>query len=214
MIFNQYVIWCINFVVLLIPHESFALDLTIDIDSIDGIDVWDLAIEENVNYPIVPQQMQSQISQHIKTQYEYLKSKGYSIKLIRNNEVLMITIPIDSLFRTNMYNYIKKSGEESLCPLIQYLKIKEMYRMILAVHHDDTLSSESADILTYERVLYLIDWLSSKTANANDVIPYSMGNAYPITSDKSSYGREKNRRLEIFIVPGKTMLELADEKKL
>ena len=41
-----------------------------------------------------------------------------------------------------------------------------------------------------------------------------MGNDELLTSDKSKKGQKMNRRLEIYIIPGKLMIELATENKL
>ena len=77
------------------------------------------------------------------------------------------------------------------------------------MHHDETLNSSQADEITHKRVFKLIDEIAEMTPNASYVIPYSMGNSYPITKNSL-----KNKRLEIFILPGQTMLELAIENKI
>ena len=68
--------------------------------------------------------------------------------------------------------------------------------------------------MTYERVLSIVEWSQKKHQNAKYIIPYSMGNDELLTSDKSKKGQKMNRRLEIYIIPGKLMIELATENKL
>lgn len=202
------------FIVLLSSFiKSFSFDL-VEPKTSEDIDLWELTIEQNVNYPVVPKDLQSQINHVVESQYNKLKKYGYNIKLIRNNDVIMLTIPMDELFNGNNYRKVKKGGERILKPLIDLFKVKELFRVVISGHHDVSLSKTESNYITEERVLTISDWLIDMTSNASNIIPYSMGNEFPITHDTSNAGRKKNRRLEIYIIPGKTMLELAKDNKL
>lgn len=197
-----------------------AFELIEDIDP-DDVDVWELTIEENINYPKIPEDVSKKIKSLIKGQYSQLqlaykdlKKQGVDVRLIRSDEVIKVTMPADVFFGKNAYNFNTKNGEKYLEPILQYLRIKEFYRVIVAIHHDNSITDNEARELTYNRVLSLTDWLSYRSANAHGVVPYSMGYDYPITKDNSSKGRTKNRRVEIFILPGKIMIDLAKENKL
>ena len=193
--------------------KSFSFDL-VEPKTSEDIDLWELTIEQNVNYPVVPKDLQSQINHVVESQYNKLKKYGYNIKLIRNNDVIMLTITMDELFNGNNYREVKKGGERILKPLIDLFKVKELFRVVISGHHDVSLSKTESNYITEERVLTISDWLIDMTSNASNIIPYSMGNEFPITHDTSNAGRKKNRRLEIYIIPGKTMLELAKDNKL
>lgn len=199
---------------------SFAFDLTEDIDSAE-IDVWELTLEENISYPEIPNTVSKQIRPLIKQQYEQLQSfykqfrkQGFEVRLIRNDELIKITMPADSFFAKNSNNFNIKNGNKYWSAILGYLRITEFYRVIISMHHDNTTNDDAANDLTYKRVLAITDWLSLKTVNARNVIPYSMGNDYPLTKDNSSKSHAKNRRIEVFIFPGKTMIDLAKENKL
>ncbi len=200
-------------IVLLFSFKSFSFDL-VESKTSEDIDFWELTIEQNINYPIVPKDFQPQINRIVESKYNKLKKYGYNIKLIRNSDVIMLTIPMDELFNGNNYSEIKNGGERILNPLINLFKVKELFRVVISGHHDVSLSNDESNFITKERVLTISDWLIDKTTNASSVIPYSMGNEFPITHDTSNMGRKKNRRLEVYIIPGKTMLELAMENKL
>ena len=201
------VVYVLIIFLLFIPYDLYAFDLAVRAND-DERDVWELSIEENVNYPIIPFQLKPQIRSIIQDQYNKFCAQNYNVKLIRDNEAIMITIPISELFIENTTE-VEESFHKIIYILLPYLKIKEMYRIIFAMHHDETLNSSQADEITHKRVFKLIDEIAEMTPNASYVIPYSMGNSYPITKNSL-----KNKRLEIFILPGQTMLELAIENKL
>lgn len=180
----------------------------------DTVDVWELTFEENINYPPVPASVQSIVKKYIKKEYQNLQKKGFKVKLIRKDEAILISLPIDVFFKNNDVENILKSGEDNLKYFSNYLKIKELYRVVFCVHHDNSLNSEDADNLTNERVLTLVDWMINNCVNGNNVVPYSMGNEYPIASNMTKEGRKKNRRLDMYIFPGKTMIDIAKDNKL
>lgn len=204
----------VNLLILMIVVViSYSFDL-IENNDAEDINFEELSISENINYPIIPNELRSIIIKEIGSQYNQLKKTGYTVNLIRNNEVIQLTIPIDELFDSNSYLKIKDSGTLCLIPILKYLKVKQLYRIIISCHHDRSLTETEADFITKERVLTLADWLSTQSHNAQNVIAYYMGNEYPLVSDLSVKDRKKNRRLEIFLIPGKTMIELAKDNKL
>lgn len=184
------------------------------IEDSDSIDVWSLTVDENIKYPVVPNEVTNIVQCNIKKQYINLKKLGYNISLVRNNEAIMITIPIDNLFDSNTYNEISYQAKSYLEPILPFFRIKEMYRVVFLLHHDNSLCSKDADYITNERVLTLSEWFVSKCSNAKSLIPYSMGADFPIAAESTHKVNERNRRLEIFILPGQTMIDLAKDNKL
>lgn len=204
----------VNLLILMIVVViSYSFDL-IEYNDDEDINFEELSISENIKYPIIPNELRSIIIKEIGSQYNQLKKTGYTVNLIRNSEVIQLTISIDELFEPNSYSKIKDSGTLFLIPILKYLKVKQLYRIIISCHHDRSLTEAEADFITKERVLTLADWLSTQSHNAQNVIAYYMGNEYPLVSDLSVKDWKKNRRLEIFLIPGKTMIELAKENKL
>lgn len=193
------------------PSNIYSFNL---LEDTDEIDIWDLTFEESVLYPSVPSKISNEIKQNISREYSFLKKEGYNVKLVRNDDVILISIPIDYLFKVNSNEKILSSGERYLNPLLRYVRIKEMYRMLFCVHHDNTLDNTMADNITNERVLTLVDWMTLKNNNGKNIIPYSMGCDYPIALNSTKEGQNKNRRLDIYILPGKTMIDLALDNKL
>lgn len=199
-------------IALVFPYKGKAFNLFED-RHCSEINVWDLTIDDNIKYPSISNDVVSQIKNHIHNEEFYLKRLGYNTKLIRNGEVIMITIPIDKLYPNNTSNLQSHNCDKLIKPISRYIKIKGLYRIIYAVHHDNSLTSAIADSLTNSRVLEIVDYTSKYVANSESIIPYSMGNDFPLSS--TSKEKEKNnRRLEIFIIPGEILIELARENKL
>ena len=191
-----------------------AFDFTTEKD-IEEINVWDLDLEENISYPQIPVSISNDIAEYIGNQYKKLKKQGYNVSLVRNGQVIKIQIPTDNFFDINSIILNEKICSIYLSGIINtFLQIKDFYRVIFSMHHDNSLGGDEAEELTYERVLSIVEWSQKKHQNAKYIIPYSMGNDELLTSDKSKKGQKMNRRLEIYIIPGKLMIELATENKL
>ena len=62
----------------------------------------------------------------------------------------------------------------------------------------------------------LADWIKDNAACSDYVIPYAMGadDPLPNTPNNSVDNREKNRRLEIYLVPGKSMIRKSSRGQL
>ena len=209
---NNHIIFLILMLIMQTSH-CFAFEFTEDKD-IDEEDVWELNLEDNISYPSIPESLHSVIKKNIEKQYKNLKKQGYNVSQVRNDEVIKIVLSVDEIFKTNTSEVSAHNCEKYLNPIIPYLKITDLYRVIFTIHHDNSLNSSDADKLTQARVFSVIDWLQLKHQNAKNIIPYSMGNEDPITMDRSKKAQKKNRRLEIYIIPGKLMVELANENKL
>ena len=216
MIFNLLkkiaVILLLIIITLAFPNKSKAFNLFENEDCCE-IDVWDLTIDDNIKYPNLPVNVATQIKNHIHNEELHLKRLGYNTKLIRNDEVIMLNIPIDKLYPNNRTKLQPQNCDKLIKPLSRYLKIKGMYRIIYAVHHDNSSSSADADSITNIRVLEIVDYTGNYVANSATIIPYSMGNDFPL-SYITKENDKNNRRLEIFIIPGEILIELAAENQL
>ena len=57
-------------------------------------------------------------------------------------------------------------------------------------------------------------WLRHDVAGNVEIVPYALGSSDPLLPNNSTANRRSNRRIEIFIVPNKMMLEMAKSNKL
>lgn len=130
------------------------------------------------------------------------------VEFCRNKEVLLITIPADDLFGPNDTE-LKADVDKFLTPIRRYLKSPDMFRVLLVMHTDNTGSDEYRDRLTYERVNSVFDWFEDSGSNTSYLFSYAMGDEMPLMPNDTMEKRRKNRRLEIYLVPGTKMIEQA-----
>lgn len=136
-----------------------------------------------------------------------------TVEAFRNKEVLLITIPAHLLFAPNSTELSKNAGEY-LSPIRRYLKDPDMYRVMLVMHTDNTGSEPYREKLTTNRVNSVFDWFDESGSDTRYLFSYSLGDDMPLRPNDSMENRDKNRRLEIYLVPGTKMLEQAQKGKI
>ena len=88
------------------------------------------------------------------------------------------------------------------------LKNPGFYKMLLVMHSDNTGSPTYTLNLTRQRVNAVYDWFD-ENGSVDYVVPYALGETDPLVDNNSVENRKTNRRLEIYLVPEKTMLQQA-----
>lgn len=136
-----------------------------------------------------------------------------SVEAYRNKEVLLITIPAHLLFAPNMTE-LKANAAEYLSPIKRYLKDPDMYRVLIVMHTDNTGSVEYRDQLTADRVNSVFDWFDNSGVDTRYLFSYALGDDMPLKPNDSIENRDKNRRLEIYLMPGKKMVEQAQKGRI
>lgn len=136
-----------------------------------------------------------------------------TVEAYRNKEVLLITIPASLLFDPNERE-LKHGAGDYLSPIRRYLKEPDMYRVMLVMHTDNTGSAAYRDELTEERVNSVFDWFERSGIDTRYLFSYALGDDMPLKPNDSMTNREKNRRLEIYLVPGASMLEQAKKGRI
>ncbi len=175
-------------------------------------DVLDMSIEENLASPAVPQKARAHIRADIDRLRRHMLAGGYAASSTREGEVLEIVIPAQSLFAAND-TVLKPSADKLLEPLGELARKPRRYKLVIAVHSDDTGDADYADRLTAARANAIDDrlWRMADGLDTNTV-PYGLGRDEPLQSNASRTGREANRRVEIYVVPDRGMLEAAGVK--
>lgn len=144
---------------------------------------------------------------------EYNAKKGCTVETYRNKEVLLVTIPASSLFAPND-TVLSKGAPALLAPLKRYLKDPDMYRVLMVMHTDNTGSELYRERLTEKRSQAVADWFAEEGADTTWLFPYSYSDDMPLVENNSMSNRELNRRLEVYLVPGKKMLEQAKKGRI
>ncbi len=174
------------------------------------VDIFYLTLEDNIYEPAVTRNAEWVAATQL-SEARNLKKKGYMVELMRSGEVIVITIPAGQLFAPND-TVLTDLGLRALKPLSRYLETPEMWKMLLVMHTDNTGSDAYLRTLSRARVDAVYGWFDA-TGKADFVVPYALGPDEPLKPNNSIDNRRLNRRLEIYLVPGRTMLRRAAEKK-
>lgn len=172
------------------------------------VDIYELSLDENLATPEIKNAKQADKIQD----YQYdiavaFKRSNYDVEIMRDDEVIVITIPASQLFDPND-TVLSPVGEAQLKPFLRMLKNPGFYKMLLVMHSDNTGSSEYTLNLTRQRVNTIFDWFD-ENASVDYVVPYALGDTDPIVDNNSVENRKRNRRLEIYLVPERTMIQQA-----
>lgn len=136
-----------------------------------------------------------------------------TVEAYRNKEVLLVTIPAHLLFAPNMTE-LKREAADYLAPIRRYLKEPDMYRVMLVMHTDNTGSEAYREQLTTDRVNSVFDWFEDSGSDTRYLFSYALGDDMPLRPNDSMDNRDKNRRLEIYLLPGTKMVEQAQKGKI
>ena len=144
---------------------------------------------------------------------KYHKNSGCNVETLRNKEIIIVTIPTDYLFSPNSITLLDNS-KEYLDPIKRYLRVTDMYRVILVMHTDNTGSDTYTDNLALDRVDAIYEWFENNVSDTKYLFPTASGATEPLVPNTSGENRSKNRRLEIYLIPGRKMLEDAKNGKI
>ena len=198
----------------LIALAIVAMVCAMSLDAKDHVeDIYDLSLDENLMTPEIKSDKQADRIQEF--QYNMavaFKKSNYEVEVMRDDEVIVITIPASQLFEPND-TVLSKLGEEQLKPFLRMVKNPGFYKMLLVMHSDNTGSSEYTLNLTRQRVNAIFDWFD-ENGSVDYVVPYALGETDPLVDNNSVENRKTNRRLEIFLVPEQTMLQQAKKGKI
>ena len=174
----------------------------------DDYDIYELSLDENLLLPEIKNEKHADKIQEF--QYDMavaFKKSNYDVEIMRDDEVIVITIPASQLFDAND-TVLNKVGEERLKPFLRMIKNPGFYKLLLVMHSDNTGSEFYTLNLTRQRVNAIFDWFD-ENGSVDYVVPYALGDTDPIVDNNSVENRKRNRRLEIYLVPEKTMLQQA-----
>lgn len=172
----------------------------------------DMDFEANLASPDVPDQARKEVVKYQRKLAEKFKN-NFTIDLMREGEVVVATVPTDLLFLPNDTLFCKEAPR-TLAPLLVPMKNPYMYKIVVAVHTDDTGSDSYRDHLSSERIRTVYDWLMDEIDNGTlsedlVIVPYSMASTMPLELNDTRRHRRENRRLEIYFIPGPEMISKA-----
>jgi len=176
-------------------------------------DVLEMNIGDNMATPEVPHKAKQYVTATMDQLRRHMLKNNYKVETLRDGEVLGITIPCADLFSPGAVE-LKPDAVDLLRPLGLVAREPGKYKILVAVHTDDTGDDQYSDSISAARANAIDDclWQIAGERDTN-VIPYGIGKDEPRASNVSRSGRAQNRRAEIFIVPYDGLLEMAGVKR-
>lgn len=179
---------------------------TVATDTIADTASDEMTMEQALAEPEVPAKLNTFIKSYMKREALALQKAGYKVETMRKGEIVIATIPTDKLFAPND-TVLMKSAESLLKPFLPYFKVPNKFKVILAVHTDDTGSEDYLNALCEKRIIALYDYFDTHASNTDSLIGYPIATNEPLNENNSRNNRAENRRLEIFIVPSTVLIE-------
>lgn len=132
----------------------------------------------------------------------YFPFNSVGVTVVTDGEFIMLTLPDAALFDAGGVN-ISTKGKDLLRPFAEFLALRPSLAVAVLAYTDNVLPSK-------EKILKdTWEWSAARAANvvrllihdynvnANQVTPIAKGEFYPVASNETSEGRQKNRRTVI-----------------
>lgn len=158
-------------------------------------------IEENISHPAVAPKHTDAVASAMTALIGRLREAGFKTVGVRSGLVAMVTIPCSEIFAPNSTE-ISAKGKTQLAKLRPLVDNGGNYKVIIAVHSDNTGDSRYADRITADRANAIDQYFYQATGNTDTgIIPYGLGSDEPVAANQGSLNRAKNRRVELYFVP-------------
>ena len=165
----------------------------------------ELGFDRQLEEPEVPSRLRTAVAARMASVASELLQDRFTAKAVRAGQVVEITIPCAELFEPNA-NALRPSGEKRLSKLRKFIRLVDgapMYKVVIAVHSDDTGDDQYRDMLTALRAEAIEDYLLDTPDRPADspCATYGLGSDEPLGSNATKAARDRNRRVEIYLVP-------------
>lgn len=136
----------------------------------------------------------------------YFPFSSAGVTAVTDGEAIMLTLPDAALFDAGGVN-VSAKGKDLLRPLAEFLASRPSLSVDVLAYTDNVLPPKEKTLKdTWEwsaaraaNVVRLL--IRDYNVNANQMTPIAKGEFYPITSNESAEGRQKNRRTVIQLRP-------------
>lgn len=178
----------------------------------DDFDPLSADIEQNIAAPPVPHRQAEAVAAAMNALARKLKTEGYAAECVRSGEVVMITVPCSELFAPNSTT-LKTDASKRLAGLLPYVKRTDNYKVLIAVHSDNTGDDMYTEQLTADRANALDQYFSAVVSNSDNIIPYGLGADEPVAANTGVANRARNRRVEIYLVPTQLFIDKVKQRQ-
>lgn len=163
-------------------------------------------IEYNLKNPPVGRKHAEAVVQAMAALERAIAGTGLKASRVRSGEVVMVTIPCSTLFAPGKTD-LKPGAGAVLSKLNSHIRSHEKYKVVIAVHADNTGDEEYADRLTSERTTAIDQYYCDTLGHDVGIIPYGLGSDEPVAPNTGVRNRAANRRVEIYFIPTKEFID-------
>lgn len=175
----------------------------------EPFDPFNSPIEENLRLPEVPRKSKEAVAAAMHNLRRTFQNENLQADQVRNGEVVMVTIPCDRLFAPNSTE-LRPEAAVQLRTLLPYIKRADNYKVVIAVHSDNTGDSIYTDRITADRAAAIDDFFSRENGGGETgIIPYGIGDDEPVAPNTGIRNRAANRRVEFYFIPTLTFISKA-----
>lgn len=171
----------------------------------EDVDEPELTLEQTLETPAVPAKANAYIRNYMKREALAIHKLGYKVETMRKGEIVIVTIPADKLFGPNSTELLPTASAD-LKVFLPYFRVPDKFKVVLAMHTDDSGSDSYLTSLCEERIVALYDYFDSNAKNTESLIGYPIASADPLEENNTRVHRATNRRLEIYILPGAALI--------
>lgn len=173
----------------------------------------DMDFEQNLETPKIYSADKPAVKRYMNRLAKEYAAKHYTVDLLRDDEVMLITVPSDQIFLPND-TLLSPYSAKYLTPLLSLFNDPGMFKVVYGIHTDNTGTAYYNMQLSHRRNSSVYDWLLRNVSEDLIVIPFEFGDTDPVESNDTRKGRAANRRVEFYIIPGPKLLEMAHNKTL
>ncbi len=166
-------------------------------------------LAENIATPEVPKKYSPAIQRHMGNNANQFARHNLEVVMHRKNEVYSIIIPCDTLFKAND-DELRAHAPFYLNAFKELLRKPTSYKILVVVYSDNTGSEQYCDNLTEKRADIIADYFDNLAGDIEtNIIPYGMGSEEPRSPNTSVKNRQRNRRVEIYVIPEENVIKRA-----
>ena len=139
--------------------------------------------------------------------------KNAKIESVNDGQAIRVTFDSGILFATNS-STLTSTSQTSLRNFAANLKVNDQTDLLIIGHTDNTGSDRINDPLSLNRASSVRSFLAGQGVSSNRMRVEGKGSREPVADNSTAAGRKENRRVEVYILPNKAMVEAAQNGTL
>ena len=139
--------------------------------------------------------------------------KNAKVESVNDGQAIRVTFDSGILFATGKAT-LSTSSQQELRKFAANLQSHTQTDILIVGHTDNTGSDQINDPLSLNRAGSVRSFLASQGVSSARMQVEGKGSREPIADNSTAAGRQENRRVEVYILPNKAMIEAAQNGTL